>query len=97
MRNYFEHHAADMIIKEIKKGSKELWIQSAYKCSSSTIYKYKKQLGLIKRPQKLNDTDICAIRELRHNGKLKTIAVRFGVSMERISKICRSHYTNCTS
>jgi hypothetical protein len=82
------HPNKDKIVEAIQRKEKWYWIEYTYKCSTGTISRYRKELGLDAPAPKLTPEDRQRILELRVEKKLTELADMFGVSDSYVSKLC---------
>jgi len=88
MPHKLAHPNQDKIIQAIRSGEKWEWIEVVYGCTSSTISRYRKKLGLKAPAPKLTQEDRERIVQLRKNHKLEQLAEMFGVDDGYISRLC---------
>lgn len=88
MPHKLAHPNQDKIIEAIRSGEKWEWIEVVYGCTTSTITRYRKKLGLKAPAPKLTKEDRERIVQLRKNHKLKELAEMFGVDDGYISRLC---------
>lgn len=86
------------IIAAIESGEKWAWIQAEYKCSLSTISRFRRELGKYSPPQGLSSEQQSELIKQRIKGKsLKELSEQYGISKSRVSYIALQFTNRNTS
>jgi DNA-binding NarL/FixJ family response regulator len=90
-KHKLSHPNKELIIAALLRGEKWLWIQSEYNCTSSTISRFRKELGLpVSNPPKINTEQRKQIIQMAKSGlKQKDVAAMFGVHHSWVSALCK--------